>query len=552
MEPSSRGGTNVPPRVPSGVSPAAFIPAALIVAALFLPVRAPAIPAAESALSGVVVNIRDFGAIGDGADHPVSEWINSGRLRNLRAIQKLHPFVDDLRWSIDEVAFEQAKRALPASGGTIYFPPGHYVAGRHGWRVWRDHVRILGDGPAATILSTAPHVPEGLVLAPYRHIGWREGASREIPYTATSGERGSTTLQLLSADSVTAFQPGERVFIRNGANRFDQDYGEFNEIESVSPDGGVRFKFPFARDYTLNRFNWAGETAKEFTMPAPGGTAKVEVKTGEGHFLPRAGATVTAGNSIFRVEKVVNATLHLSNPGRSNEPPGSIIPAGTKIGKARTVIKVTRTASHIRVENLQVIGRRKALNLSNSYDVAFTNCTFRRDARTSSFTGGLTIDGDGGRFARFDRCVIIAEPAAGMQFARSFGNVVFSECQFVNANVAFTEFNFDCTVTNCTFEITGSSDLTNVIIAGKSCGDLRLVDNRIRAVGVKTIFDTYSDIHSQKHGSEGGVLVRGNTIETTPDVRVFTFPRSPHVELADNHVTELTALKTSSGVETSE
>ena len=123
-----------------------------------------------------------------------------------------------------------------------------------------------------------------------------------------------------------------------------------------------------------------------------------------------------------------------------------------------------------------------------------------------------------------------------MQFARSFGNVVFADCRFVNANVAFTEFNFDCEVTGSTFEVEGTRHLTNVIIAGKSCGDLRLLNNQIHATGVQRIFDTYSDIHSQKHGSEGNLIVQGNKIETQKGVQVFTFPRANHVTVENNTV----------------
>jgi hypothetical protein len=493
---------------------------------------------AETALATVVVNVRDLGAIGDGTVHFVSDWVKAGRFSNLRAIQKLYPFVDNTSWTIDEVAFERAKLALPPAGGTIHFPSGHYLAGRHGWRVWRDNVRLLGDGPEQTILATAPNGDEGLVLSPYRHIGWLEGAGREYLYTSESGGRGDDGIQLTKAEWAREFKPGERVFIRNGANRFDQDYGEFNEIAAIRADGRLQFKFPFARDYRLARFNWATEVARDFKLPREGGAVSVEIKTGEGYFLPAVGEAVTVDQAILRVEKTGRDTLRLSNPGRGNPPRGTLVHAGTKIGKSRALIKVTRTSQNFRCEHLQIVGHRKTLNLSNSYDSAFVDCTFRRDSRAGNSNGGLTIDGDGGRFARFEHCTVIAQPAAGMQFARSFGGVVFSECHFVDANVAFTEFSFDCAVTGCTFEVKGSPGLPNVIVAGVSCGDLRFIDNQIRAQGVKTIFDTYSDIHSQKHGSEGGVIVRRNTIATQKGVRVFTFPEAGSVTLENNQVTE--------------
>ncbi|WP_044891829.1 hypothetical protein [Opitutus terrae] len=491
----------------------------------------------------VTLNVRDFGAIGDGQLHRVGEWIESRRFSSLRALQREFPFVDSPQWSIDEVAFEAAKRALPEDGGTIHFPVGHYVTGRFPWRIWRDNVRITGDGAERTILATAADIPDGLSVAPYRHVGWLEGAGREFAYAAEAGARGSDTVALVQPELSREFRAGELVFIRNGANRYDQDYGEFNEIARVEPAGRLVFRFPFARDYTLERFNWAGEVAEELEMPKPGREAKVSLRTGPGFFVPDARATVSIGENLFRVTRVQAgrngrpAVVRLENPGRSNAPPGTRIAAGAKVGKARSIVKLTRTVRNFRCENLQIVGRRKALVVSNSYEVAFADCTFLRDLRDGGFKGGLTIDGDGGRFARFDRCRIVARPAAGMQFARSFGGVVFAGCSFVDANVAFTEFNFDCEVTRCTFEITGGRELANVIIAGKSCGDLRFLENRIRARGVAVVLDTHSDIQSQKHGSEGEIVVRGNVIETENVPDVFTRPRFDRLALDDNRIT---------------
>ena len=488
------------------------------------------------ATDSVMLDVRDFGAIGDGQLHPVTEWVEKGRFGSLHALRRKYPFVDDARWSIDEVAFEAAKRGLPPEGGTIHFPAGHYVAGRHGWRIWRDHVRLTGDGADRTILATAPDVEVGLSVAPYRHIGWREGASREFSFTAESGKRGDSSVTLRLATAADEFAPGELVFIRNGANRFDQDYGEFNVVTGTGADGTLRFQHPLGRDYTLARVNWAGEVAEDFALPRRKGSVRVKVRKGEGFFVPTRGTTVSIGENVFRVELQSGTTLRLENLGPANDPPGTVISAGAKIAKSRTILKLTRSTRHFRAERLQVIGRRKIVSISNSYDVAFADCIFRRDLRDGGFRGGLTLDGDGGRLARFERCTFVATPAMGMQMARSFGDIVFSACTFKDTNVAFTEFNFDAEVRDCTFEVAGSRALAHVIIAGKSCGDLRFVNNRIRASGVKAIFDTVMDIHSQKHGSEGDVVIRGNIITVGSDVRVWPAPTPARFLLTDNRV----------------
>lgn len=494
-----------------------------------------------------VLDVRDFGAIGDGQIHFVREWIESRRFASLKYLQKTHPFVDDLEWSIDEVAFESAKRALPPGGGTIHFPVGHYVAAKHPWRIWRDHVRITGEGAGRTTLSTATHIPDGLSVAPYRHIGWLEGASREFTYAPDDGARGSDTLSLTDPNWTREFAPGDLVFIRNGANRYDQDYGEFNEVVRTLPDGRLQFRHPFARDYTLARFNSAGETASDFEMPAPQRAVKVRLRRGDRMFIPPERATVSIGANLFRVDRVYPSkeravvTVRLTNPGRGNAPPGSVIPAGTPIGKSRTLLKLTRSVRGFRCENLRIIGRRKALIVSNAYESTFADCVFVRDLRDGGFEGGLTIDGDGGRFARFERCHLIATPAAGMQFARSFGGVVFSGCTFTDANVAFTEFNFDCEVVRCTFEVTGGPALSSAVIAGKSCGDLRFAENCIRARNVAAVFDTQSDIQSHRHPSDGSILVRNNVIETENVAQLFTVPKLDRLEFRDNRISPAAA-----------
>lgn len=490
-----------------------------------------------------VVNVRDFGAIGDGRVHLVKEWIEHQRFSSLRQLREKFPFVDNLDWSIDEVAFTAAKNSLPPSGGTIHFPVGHYIAARQSWQIWRDHVRLTGDGADRTVLSTTPEIADGLSVAPYRHVGWLEGAKQEYPFSSDTGRRGEDAVQLLNPSWGDDFHRGDLVFIRNGANRYDQDYGEFNEVTNVDPSGQLHFKYPLARDYTLERFNWAAETKEPFKMPRAGSAVGVKLSSSPGNYLPSVGNTVSIGTNLFRVAKVYRndgretASVILEYFGRGDTSSKTAVPARAPIGKSRAIVKLTRTTRDFRCENLQIVGRRKALSISNSYESVFADCIFVRDARDSRFKGGLTIDGDGGRFARFERCKIVGEPAAGMQIARSFGSVVFSGCTFLNSNVAFTEFNFDCEVTRCRFDVTGSHGLTAVVITGKSCGNLRFIDNQIRATKVAAIFDTHLDIQSQKHGSEGDILVRGNVIETTPGLQVFPATKSDRFIAEDNRVT---------------
>lgn len=489
--------------------------------------------AAPRGAAETVVDLRACGAVGDGSAHPIKEWLANGRYASWREIAKALPAATEA-WSVDEAAFEIAKQRLPPEGGTIRIPAGNYVASAHGWRIGRDHVTLLGDGADRTTLSTGPRVMEALALSGYRHVGWKHGSA----FGAADGARGTDRVTLAEPGAAARFSPGRLVFIRNGANRYDQDYGEFNEVASVGPGPQLVFKIPFARDYTLAAINDAGRLARDFVMPGRDRTVRAEFATGGGDLRPAAGDIVSVGTDVFRVERTEGSgAAVLRNPGRANAPPGTRIPAGTKVAKERAILLLTASTRDFRCEGLTIIGRRKALTLSNSYRSEFVDCVFERRPGGAPVAGGLTIDGDDGRFARFVRCTVRAVPAIGMQFARSFGGVSFEDCRFIDTNVAFTEFNFDCAVTGSSFEVTGGSALRSVVIVGKSCDDLRITDNRIRARDVTAVFDGLTDIQSYRHGGGQPVVIRDNLVAAGAGVRVFDLAHRQPIERAANTVT---------------
>ena len=483
---------------------------------------APATAKRPPATEATEFNLRQLGAIGDGQPHPVREWITAKKYKNLRDLQRDYPFVTSLDWSTDEAAFQRALHELPPEGGTIRIPAGRYVATSYGWRIDRDHVRLVGAGARDTMLSTGPKLDEGLVLAPYRHGGWLNGADKELPFAPDSGSAGANTLRLREPSGAADLQPGDLVFIRNGACRFDQDYGEFNEIAGTTPEGDLILKHPLARDYTLAALNWANETAEPFTLPRPGKNVTVRVRTGEGFFpLPRSGA-ITVGAALLEVAACSGDTVTLRMPSRGNPPPGTLLPAGTQIAKSRAVIRLARTTRGFSAQGLRVFGRRKALNLANSYESTFLDCDFVRRPDASTPPGGLTIDGDSGRFATFTRCSIRGTEPAPMQFARSFGDIAFEHCTFVATNVVFSEFCFAATLRDSDLQVPAT--LGSAVIVGRSGGDYRIERNRIVVTGgALTIFDATTDIASQKIDAIGPLALRDNriTAPANPRPRIF-------------------------------
>lgn len=531
-------------RVASGIndSPIMTLPAHLrssrrqfswLMVALTMGIR---VAMADSA-SSATINVKDFGAIGDGNVHGVKEWIKSGRYSSMRELRHACPAVQSDDWSVDEAAFEIAKTRLPAGGGTIYFPEGRYVAAHASWTIKKDHVHLLGDGPERSVLLTTAKINDALVLSGYRHIGWSDRASEQYPFRPDSGRRGETSVTLLDSAWHADFKAGDLVFIRNGACRFDQDYGEFNEVAAIDGAGGLTFKHPLARDYTLGCVNWAGTVANDFTMPKEQRMVNVVTSSGPGNFQPVAGEPVTVGDQLFEVASTGKNSLQLRNVGRGNAPSGTKISAETKIAKSRAVIKLTQSTRDFRAEKIQFIGHRKILNLSNSYEMEFVDCRFvRQPADADDARSGLTIDGDGGRWARFTRCTLKASPPWGMQFARSFGGAIFDSCTFEDATVAFTEFSFDCEVTGCVLNFHGPNPEA-VIVVGKSGGDFRITHNQIRAENSAFIFDSQFDIQSQRHGGEGRLVIRDNIIESVGKTQVFRINSNVPADLAANSVT---------------
>jgi hypothetical protein len=100
-----------------------------------------------------LVSVKDFGAIGDGTSHPVSEWIPS-RFANLAAVQAEYPDVTATTDQIDFAAINAALRYAVANTKGIFIPAGLYLA----WvKAWYSNVCIVGAGSVCTTIR----VPNG-------------------------------------------------------------------------------------------------------------------------------------------------------------------------------------------------------------------------------------------------------------------------------------------------------------------------------------------------------------------------------------------------------
>ena len=98
--------------------------------------------------------VREYGYVGDGLNHPLSEYFPS-----LALAQMAYPFASSLTQSIDWAASQKAINALEATitngsfgGGFVVFPSGKGVFS-DGLVITKSFVHLVGAGRQATLLS---------------------------------------------------------------------------------------------------------------------------------------------------------------------------------------------------------------------------------------------------------------------------------------------------------------------------------------------------------------------------------------------------------------
>lgn len=102
-----------------------------------------------------ILNIKDFGAIGDGSAHPLSE-----RFATLTAAQSVYPFVTALTQTQDYAAIQATLNAAASNpgGGVIYIPAATSVAGGYVTKnpiIIPTFVSVYGDGIGSVIKADA-------------------------------------------------------------------------------------------------------------------------------------------------------------------------------------------------------------------------------------------------------------------------------------------------------------------------------------------------------------------------------------------------------------
>lgn len=421
------------------------------------------------------INILWFGAKGDGLNNDIPAWT-------------------------------LAKAAVPAEGGTIYFPKGKYMSDTNGWQVYRNNLYMKGDGINATYLLTPePSNASGLSLAPYRDAGWSLNPATLYTYV-DSAAVGQGWIKLKPGQDKTPFKKNAVFFFNAGANYYDQFYGEFQVVDTVMGDK-IFLKYHFSKDYTAARSSYYGVLAADFTPPAVNATAVAQITN-----PPGAGSNVaiSLGNDLYQVTAVSGTNVTLRNLGKGNG--AAVIPSGTKVYKARAIYLTPSTAYNTLVEDMTIEGHRKSLVVANSVKSYFNRV--RAVYHNGAATGGIWLDGDGGRDFIMENSEVYSDVVKQSQWARSFGDIKFKTTKFFQSGLEFSEFNYNFDVEDCDIHLHKTDDTATVpsaINIGQSTSNGRIYKNRIFVSNLGNVI-TATDIQGFRASSRASMLVSKNII----------------------------------------
>lgn len=137
---------------------------------IYTPIKTPLASSINRALYDHVtdqVNVKDYGAIGDGTLHTVQEWIDSGKFSSLADIQTEYPHVTALTDSVDWAAMQLCINMRK----NVYTPSGTYVTNRgvdtpHSGSPNRvdTNICIFGDGIKTIFTRNAVNQPATRIL----------------------------------------------------------------------------------------------------------------------------------------------------------------------------------------------------------------------------------------------------------------------------------------------------------------------------------------------------------------------------------------------------
>lgn len=409
--------------------------------------------------------------------------------------------------------------------GKYYFPTGNYLF-KNGIQVYADSIEIYGDGPGKTIINTPDNSDAtGLEISQYRSIGWTLNV---IPFKneVYSGQKYVVLKDIANAIS---FKPRTKIFINGGASGYDQNYGEFNIVERVSRDT-VFLLYTIVKDLNYENSSWFGSLGSDFTIPY-GKTAIATINNPPAvTIFPYA----SINNSTFKILSVSGNSVTLQNNIKTND---TAFITGAKVFKARNIYLTPLSSSGVNVHDLTIVGHRKAVSISNSIGMRFTNVEFIWKPGKSK--GGLVIDGDDGRDAVFDKCYLHADSLQDCQIARSFTGLKLLDCKLDQVAVNFSEFSSNCEIRNCEIYCKAQPYRYYIPIQiGWTTTNILLDGNTVTIDGgIYCAISSFSDVNTYTASLGGQVIIQNNLIQCNGSTLAFNMYGPGMMTLQNNHVT---------------
>lgn len=488
----------------------------------------------------VGLDIRQYGAVGDGIFHTVEEWLIGGTLdkgyANLAEIQADYPFVDSLSKNVNWAAFQYVKGMYPNMQEelTLYFPRGTYVFDKQGpLDLQRSNIRLYGDGYREThVICISPDNSDGLKLnSTGKGSGQYYLSDRIDMYDLSEDTLGKSYLTLLDSTKASEYYPGQLVMIRYGASYFAQDYGEFNKVRKIEGNK-IYFEKLVARNYLPDTSPYHPTAALVndlHVIPGVNSTFTAEITNGP----PAHEYSVTIDKYNFEIiEK--NGNIYTLRNGWNI--PEMTIPAPSKLYKCYGICRMyedtggsqgtgLQIVENIIIEGMSFSGSHNALVADNVYNVTLKDCHFYRDVNLGNTPTGLVWQMDFSRDIKVLNCKFEDADYKGSQISRSTGDVVFYNCEFVQCSPLFTEFNFDCSVINCHIEIKLDPDETNALVAGVgvggSCNNMLVIGNKMKLHNVAKGIGS-EDIQTYPQNTNNGNVYSDNMIIMTGEGSGFS------------------------------
>ena len=402
-----------------------------------------------------------------------------------------------------------------------------FQAPNQGSRSW-DHPTDIAQHTGRTFLEEG-----GCELGLYGETG-DEDEGAQLVMVRDGVPAGTTYLVALPQQDLSRVRSGDHWRMNNGASYDNQWNGQYNTVAAVRGDS-IHFRHPFVQDLSLYAHAWRFQLLQPFVQPAPGATVQITTtqQPGGGRY-----PYFTLGNNLYeRLSEDGDGryTVRLLGTGNKNEvPPGTRIPAGTRGGDPRGLIRTPLLVTGARLAGLALYTRRDGVRWGKNMHGGLTNVVVHHAQEDPTYPSGLTLSLDGGYAMHLRRCTLTTNPGQLeiAQVARSSTLLEISDCDFRNVALEVIEFSKQLRFVRNTFYLDALNNFhprkhnyqsprevdgvrLEPVVAlklGVTGGGHLVHDNRFELTGAVTGFSS-TDIAEWRAAAGSGPTITNNRIE---------------------------------------